>query len=104
LRSENRGLKGLASRILWPRDLMDYTNVRFRNVVGREVELPLVKLHYHYAVWEVAWRKNMNYALQAALQQLRAPGEIPQIVEWASRRFDEEGLQLAAVDPAWAPL
>ena len=68
------------------------------------MEVDLVKLHYHFADLYHAWRKHMNYALQAAIRQHRPVGEIPLIVDWASKKISENGLELAPVNPEWGAL
>jgi glycosyltransferase involved in cell wall biosynthesis len=71
---------------------------------GRHVELDLVHLHYHFASRDAAWKRHMIYALYEALQAGKTVGDISEVVEWATRRLDEEGLQLADVDPSWGAL
>jgi glycosyltransferase involved in cell wall biosynthesis len=90
--------------LVWPPDMMDYTNFDFRGWKGRAVELDLVRLHYHFANLDYAWKKHMTYALNAAILQRRAPGEIPDLVAMASKKLDAEGMELAPVDRSWGAL
>lgn len=90
--------------VFWPSDYMDYTNVLFTGYVGKEVEIPLVRLHYHFADMDYAWRKHMTYALLSATIQHRTPGEIPDIVNWAASKLSEDGLVLEKVKPEWGVL
>jgi glycosyltransferase involved in cell wall biosynthesis len=92
------------SEVFWPTDFMDYTNIFFKGYKGEEVEVDLVRMHYHFADLEYAWKKHMNYALQAAIRQQRTVGEIPLIIDWASEKLDEKGMILKEVDPAWGAL
>jgi glycosyltransferase involved in cell wall biosynthesis len=90
--------------ILWPSDYMDYTNIFFTGYKGKEIEIPLVRLHYHFADMNYAWRKHLTYALLSATIQHRTPGEIPDIVNWAANKLDEKGIKLEKVDPEWGVL
>jgi len=101
--SSSKMIRFLAA-ILWPADKMDYTNLQFSGYSGKEVELPLVHLHYHFVDLNRALRKHTNYALQAAVRQLRAPGEIPELVFWAYQKLDETGMVLEDVNPEWGAL
>lgn len=94
----------MLSEVLWPSDYMDYTNIFFVGYKGREVEIPLVRLHYHFADMDYAWRKHMTYALLSATIQHRTPGEIPDIVNWAASKLSEDGLVLEKVKPEWGVL
>lgn len=102
-KKRNRTEKFL-SEVFWPSDYMDYTNVQFKGYTGKEVEIPLVRLHYHFADMNYAWRKHLTYALLSATIQHRTPGEIPDIVNWASSKLDEEGIKLEKVNPEWGAL
>lgn len=64
----------------------------------------LVRIHYHFAAWERAWRLHLRYAARDAIQFKRRPRELPQIVTWATARLDETGLQLAPVKAEWGVL
>ena len=88
----------------WPTDFMDYTNILLLGYEGKEVELDLVKMHYHFADMSYAWKKHMNYALQSAIRHNRTPGEIPNIVNWATEKLNEDGLVLKDVNPEWGAL
>lgn len=97
-------LEKLLYELFWPTDFMDYTNIFFQGYKGKEVELPLVRMHYHFADMDYAWRKHMNYALQSAIKQHRTPGEIPILVNWAAQKIDEEGITLEEVKPEWGAI
>ncbi len=75
-----------------------------RGVVGYEVELEFVNLHYHFVNWEKTWQRHMTYAVYEAIQYHKKPSQVEEIVNWASRRLDETGLQLASVKPEWGVL
>lgn len=94
----------ILSEIFWPSDYMDYTNVQFIGYEGKEVEIPLVKLHYHFADRDYAFRKHLSYALLASTIQFRTPGEVPILAEWASAKLNEDGIELKDVDPEWGAL
>ena len=64
----------------------------------------LVRLHYHFVDWERAWRVHMRYAIREAIMFKRELDEVPEILEWATARLDETGLQLAPVKPEWGVL
>lgn len=74
-------------------------------IAGHTLQRPdLVRVHYHFADWERAWRTHLRYAVRDAIQFRRALKDIPQIVEWATARLDETGLELAPVKPEWGVL
>ena len=79
---------------------------RFVGVVGRVVELhDLVKLHYHFANWEYAWRKQIRFTLNQVLAHTGySMRDIDYLVDFCCHRMDETGLKLAPVDPSWGVL
>jgi len=93
-------LERMVSGVIWPEDYLNFANLQPIGDFGNEFELPLVKLHYHYANWDAAWRKHMYYALNSALLQMRSPGEIPHIVNWATKNLFDD-VELAEVDKVW---
>lgn len=95
-----RGAK-ILQEILWPTDHLDWTNQVFEGWSGDEVDLDLVRVHYHWANREHAVRKHMVQAVSSAIRQWRAPWEVSEIVDWATAKLSEDGLVLADVDPAW---
>lgn len=83
----------------------DTTMSKLTGVQGETIDLPdIVKLHYHFADWERAWRNHMAYAVRKAIDEKKRAGFIPEIVEWASDRLNENGLELAPVKPEWGVL
>ncbi|MCB0723917.1 MAG: glycosyltransferase family 2 protein [Ignavibacteriae bacterium] len=97
-------LEKFLSEVFWPSDYMDYTNVQFIGYEGKEVEIPLVRLHYHFADMSYAWKKHLTYALLSATIQHRTPGEIPNLVSWASNKLEDENIKLEEVEPEWGAL
>jgi glycosyltransferase involved in cell wall biosynthesis len=74
-------------------------------VEGRIVDLEdVVRIHYHYADWDAAWRKQIRYALNYAIALDYKPEEIDALFEYTTQRVDESGLQLAPVKPEWGVL
>jgi len=74
-------------------------------VRGKTVELnDLVKLHYHFVNWERSWQRHMSYALRKSFEENKKIEHIPEIVEWASRRMNEDGLKMETVKPEWGVL
>jgi glycosyltransferase involved in cell wall biosynthesis len=94
----------ILSEVFWPSDYMDYTNIFFEGYKGKEIEIPLVRLHYHFADMKYGWKKHMTYALLSSTIQHRTPGEIPEIVNWAAAKLDDEGIVLRDVEPEWGAL
>jgi hypothetical protein len=64
----------------------------------------IANIHYHYADWDAAWRKQIRYAINFAVALDYKPQEIDSLVEYTTRRMDETGLQLAPVKPEWGVL
>ena len=82
-------------------------NVGIRVLLGQlpgEVELPYVKLHYHFADRELAWRTHMRNGIMEAIQFKKQWKDLDAILEFATRRLDETGLQLAPVKLEWGAL
>lgn len=94
----------LVHEVLWPTDHLDWTNQIFEGWTGTEVELDLVRVHYHFADMHEAVRKHMTQAVSSAIKQWRAPYEVSEIVDWAARRLSTEGMVLEPVDPSWGVL
>lgn len=90
--------------IMSPRDRLAYGNVVVSGYEGREVEVDLVRIHYHYADLYHATRRHIQYALLTAIQQHRAPRDIPMLVDWASAGLNTEGLELKPVEKEWGAL
>ncbi len=90
--------------IFFPSDYMSHTNFRFTGIRGKEVNLDLKKIHYHFFDWEYACKKHVNYALQAAIRQGRKVEEVPDIADWATARLNSEGLILERVSYEWGVL
>ena len=87
--------------------LPKYYSVGIRKLSGQlpnEEKLPFVKLHYHFADRELAWRKHLKVGIIEAIQRKANQGEVEHIMEFVTRRLDETGLELAAVDPAWGAM
>lgn len=109
LRWESRvSWKGYLSMVMkqrrWPpRFPFDFR--RLEGIDGETVELgDVVKLHYHFADWDHAWRVQMRWAILQAINHRSKTNEIHDLVAWATYRMDETGLQLASVKPEWGPL
>ena len=65
----------------------------------------LVKLHYHFADWEHAWRKQIRFTLNQILSHTGySIYDLEALMEFACGRMDETGLRLAPVDPVWGVL
>lgn len=79
-------------------------SLAWRNLEGRHVNLDLVKLHYHFVNWERVWKRHMTYAVLYAFQYHKKPSQVEEIVDWATKRLDETGLELAPVKPEWGVL
>jgi len=74
-------------------------------IAGSTVELgDVVKIHYHYADWDRAWCRRTRYAVWQAINYRKPMSELDDIVAWATRSLDEEGLKLAPVKPEWGVL
>ena len=63
-----------------------------------------MQIHYHFADWDKAWYKHMNYAIRDAIQFNRSIKEIGNISEWATKRLHESTLKTAPVKPEWGVL
>jgi hypothetical protein len=61
----------------------------------------LVKLHYHFANWDRAWRSEMRYVVYRAIATKTRLNEVEALIETLAHRLSEEGLALAPVDPKW---
>ena len=78
---------------------------KFEGVQGETVGLKdVVRIHYHYADWDAAWKKQIRYALNYAIALDYKPEEIDALFKYVTQRLDEDGLQLAPVKPEWGIL
>jgi hypothetical protein len=64
----------------------------------------IANIHYHYADWDEAWRKQVRYALNYAIALDYKPREIDSLFEYIINRMDENNLQVASVKPEWGVL
>lgn len=91
----------LINECFFPSDYMNYTNGRLTGFSGEVVNLELKKIHYHYFDLHYAFRKQMTYALMTAVKQHRLESEIPDLIDWAMKRLDLDGLETSPVLPEW---
>ena len=78
---------------------------QLKGVSGETLDLPdLVKIHYHFADWDKVWWKHLRYAVRESIQLKKKLKDVPEIVDWATRRLNEDDLQLAPVKPEWGVL
>lgn len=61
----------------------------------------LVKLHYHFANWDRAWRTEMRYVVYRAIATKTRLNEVETLINTLAHRLSEDGLELAPVDPKW---
>ncbi len=104
IKKSNFKKASLTKEIFFPTDYMNHTNSRIEGIEGEVIQLELQKIHYHFFDWEYACRKHINYALQAAVRQNRTLEEIPEMVNWAASRLNQDGLELAPVKEEWGVL
>tara|TARA_B100000029_G_scaffold306778_1_gene299603 strand:+ start:4397 stop:5203 length:807 start_codon:yes stop_codon:yes gene_type:complete len=79
--------------------------MKLRGLVGETLDLSeLVKIHYHFADWEKVWWTHLRYAVRESIQLKKNLKDVPEIVDWATLRLNEEGLELAPVKPEWGVL
>ena len=76
-----------------------------KGLEGETLTMPdLVRIHYHFSDWERAWRGHLRYAVLEAIQFNKKLHDVEEIVNWATARLDETGLELAPVQPEWGVL
>ena len=97
-------IKIIIGYILYPSDNHDITHIRIGGEVGKEVEVDLVKMHYHYYNVYYSARKHINYALQIAIRQHRTLEEVADLADRVSRNFSEEGIILADAREEWGAI
>jgi hypothetical protein len=80
-------------------------NNRLEGFQGAIVELgEMTAVHYHYADWDAAWRKQMRYAINYSIALDYKPQEIDLLFAYTTQRMDETGLQVKPVKPEWGVL
>lgn len=102
-----RSWKHVLKAVLKEHRIPKQRKVGTRSLIGQlpgEELLPYVKLHYHFADREQAWRKHLKVAVIEAIQENRKWADVDDIIEFATARLDENGLQTMPVDPAWGTL
>ena len=76
-----------------------------RGIRGETLKVAdLVRVHYHFADWERTWSGHVRYAARDAIQFKRKLHELESIVDWATARLDETGLELEPVKLEWGVL
>jgi len=79
--------------------------MKLKGVSGETLDLPdLVKIHYHFADWDKVWWTHLRYAVRESIQLKKKLKDVPEIVDWATQRLNEDDLQLAPVKPEWGVL
>ena len=79
-------------------------NEKLVGIDGNTHYSEFVQIHYHFADWDKAWYKHLNYAIRDAIQFNRSIKDIGNISEWATKRLDESTLKTAPVKPEWGVL
>jgi hypothetical protein len=80
-------------------------DTQLRGIIGKTVDLgDIANIHYHYADWDEAWKKQVRYALNYSIALDYKPREIDSLFDYVINRMDEDHLQLAPVKPEWGVL